>query len=169
MFGSKLLRDTHRSQEHLLRATPLHLRRWGFGSFADMTAPAGSMPSKGIFSVQIKATEIPGAQHRLGELTLAGRQKVQTPNYFPLTSRGSLPHISQDMMRDHAPGAGIYTALEDCESPLTTRPPLQGLIGLLFLEPLRHRESSFQCSTCVQHSRSPSCLPLKAVYCITAR
>lgn len=137
-----------------------------------MTALAknrSSLSSKGIFSVQIQPTEIEEGQQRHGELALAGRQQVETPNYFPLTSRGSLPHLSQDMMRDNAPGAGIYTALEDCESPVTTGTPLQGLIGLLFLEPLRYRESSFQCSTCVQHSRSPSCLPPKAVYCITAR
>lgn len=92
----------------------------------DMPALAGnpgSMPSKGIFFVHVKPTEIQG--ERVGELSLAGRQKVQTPNYFPLTSRGSLPHLSQDMMRDHAPVPGIYTALEDCEAPLTAGPSLQ--------------------------------------------
>lgn len=84
----------------------------------------GSMPSRGIFSVHVNPIEIQGDQHRFGELALAGRQKVQTPNYFPLTSRGSLPHLSQDMMRDHAPVAGIYTALEDCESPFNSGPSL---------------------------------------------
>lgn len=90
-----------------------------------MTALAGyrgSMPSRGIFSVHVNPIEIHGDQHRLGELALPGRQKVQTPNYFPLTSRGSLPHLSQDMMRDHAPVAGIYTALEDCGSSFNIGP-----------------------------------------------
>lgn len=86
----------------------------------------GSMPSRGIFSVHVNPIEIQGDQYRLGELALAGRQKVQTPNYFPLTSRGSIPHLSQDMMRDHAPVAGIYTALEDCEFPLNSRPSFEG-------------------------------------------
>lgn len=129
MFRSKFLIDIHWSQELLRRVNPIHLRRWGTSRFANMTAFAGnpgSMPSKGIFSIQVTPTEIQGDQHRLGELALAGRKKVQTPNNFPLTSRGSLPHLSQDMMRDYAPVAGIYTALEDCESPLTTGPPLQG-------------------------------------------
>lgn len=126
MFRSKFLIDIHLSQELSRRVTPIHRRRWGTGRFANMTGNPGSMPSKGIFSVQVTSTEIQGDQHRLGELALAGRQKVQTPNYFPLTSRGSLPHLSQDMMRDYAPVAGIYTALEDCESPLTTGPSLLG-------------------------------------------
>lgn len=129
MFRSKFLTDIHLSQELSRRVTPIHRRRWGTVRFANMTALAGnsgSMPSKGIFSVQVTSTEFQGDQHRLGELALAGRQKVQTPNYFPLTSRGSLPHLSQDMMRDYAPVAGIYTALEDCELPLTTGPSLQG-------------------------------------------
>lgn len=129
MFRSKILADIHLSQKLLRRVTPIHRRRWGTGRFANMTALAGnpgSMPSKGIFSVQVTPKEIQGDQHRLGELALAGRQKVQTPNYFPLASRGSLPHLSQDMMRDYAPVAGIYTALEDCESPLPTGPSFQG-------------------------------------------
>lgn len=84
----------------------------------------GSMPSRGIFSVHVNPLDPQGDQYRLGELALAGYQKVQTPNYFPLTSRGSIPHLSQDVMRDHAPVAGIYTALEDCKSPFNSRPSL---------------------------------------------
>lgn len=84
----------------------------------------GSMPSRGIFSVHDNPIEIQEDQYRLGELALPGRQKVQTPNYFPLTSRGSIPHLSQDMMRDHATVAGIYTALEDCEFPFNSRSSL---------------------------------------------
>lgn len=120
MLVYNILGNTHRSQEQLRRVTPGQWRRWVTGSFADMRTLAespGSVPSRGKFSVHVKPTEIEGDQHRLGELALAGRQRVQTPNYFPLTSRGSLPHLSQDMMRDHASIAGIYTALEDCEPP----------------------------------------------------
>lgn len=162
MFGSKLMRHTHRLQEQLRRVAPIHRRHWGTGSFADMTTHAGyrgSMPSRGIFSVHVNPIEIQGDHYRLGELALPGHQKVQTPNYFPLTSRGSIPHLSQDMMRDHAPVAGIYTALEDCEFLFNSDPLFKGLIGLLFLEPVRHRESSFRRSTGVQHSGPPSCLP----------
>lgn len=88
------------------------------------TGYQGSMPSRGIFSVHVNPIEIQGDQFRLGELVLADRQKVQTPNYFPLTSRGSIPHLSQDMMRDHVTVAGIYTALEDCEFHFNSRSSL---------------------------------------------
>lgn len=144
------------------RVAPIHRSHWGSGNLADMTTIAGyraSISSRGIFSIHVNPIEILGDQHRLGELALAGRQKVQTPNYFPLTSRGSLPHLSQDMMRDHAPVAGIYTALEDCEFPFDSGPSLEGLISVLFLEPVRHRKGSFRCSTHLQNSGPPSYLP----------
>lgn len=123
MFGFKLLRDTHWRQDQLRRVALIHRRHWVTGSLADMSTHEGyrgSMPSRGIFSVHLNPIEIQGDQYRLGELALAGRQKVQTPNFFPLTSRGSIPHLSQDMMRDHAPVAGIYTAIEDCELPFNS-------------------------------------------------
>jgi queuine tRNA-ribosyltransferase len=41
---------------------------------------------------------------------------MQTPNYFPNTSRGIIPHISQDVQAKHMNVAGVYMALEDCES-----------------------------------------------------
>lgn len=52
---------------------------------------------------------------RLGTMSMRGRSTVQTPHYFALSSRGAVPHISQDMMRDHTAIMGIYSALEDCE------------------------------------------------------
>lgn len=52
---------------------------------------------------------------RLGTLSMRGRSTVQTPHYLALSSRGAVPHISQDMMQDHTAIMGIYSALEDCE------------------------------------------------------
>ena len=52
---------------------------------------------------------------RLGKLLRIGRRGVETPNYFPLSSRGSVPHLSQDTVRDHTAITGIHTALEDCK------------------------------------------------------
>lgn len=52
---------------------------------------------------------------RLGTMSKRGRSTIQTPHYFALSSRGAVPHISQDMMRDHTATMGIYSALEDCE------------------------------------------------------
>jgi hypothetical protein len=52
---------------------------------------------------------------RLGTMSMRGRSTVQTPHYFALSSRGAVPHISQDMMHDHTAIMSIYCALEDCE------------------------------------------------------
>src|SRR5690625_173250 len=51
---------------------------------------------------------------RLGRLSLEGRKALQTPCYVPLTSRGTLPHITHDMMRDHTSIGSLYVGLEDC-------------------------------------------------------
>ena len=44
-----------------------------------------------------------------------GRKDVTTPDYFALSSRGAIQHLSQDTVRDHINLKGIYTALEECE------------------------------------------------------
>ena len=51
---------------------------------------------------------------RLGSLTLPGRNAIQTPHYLGLTSRGMIPHISQDNFAQLAAVTGVYAALEDC-------------------------------------------------------
>lgn len=52
---------------------------------------------------------------RLGCLALAGKKPVQTPNYIPVTSRGALPHVTHDLMRDHMSAGALYAGLEDCK------------------------------------------------------
>ena len=44
-----------------------------------------------------------------------GRKDVTTPDYFALSSRGAIQHLSQDTVRDHINLKGMYTALEECE------------------------------------------------------
>ena len=51
---------------------------------------------------------------RLGNLTFPKRKPLPTPNYIALTSRGVVPHLAQDMMRDQTSIGSVYTALEDC-------------------------------------------------------
>lgn len=51
---------------------------------------------------------------RLGSL-LTKSVTINTPHYVPNTSRGLVPHISQDMMQKHTEVQGVYLALEDCE------------------------------------------------------
>ena len=52
---------------------------------------------------------------RLGRLSCSGRKDIQTPNHFALSSRGAIPHLSQDTVRDNSEVKGVYTAIEDCE------------------------------------------------------
>ncbi|KAI4264062.1 MAG: hypothetical protein L6R42_000828, partial [Xanthoria sp. 1 TBL-2021] len=50
---------------------------------------------------------------RLGLLSLPGRRPIDTPHYFAVSSRGCVPHLSQDMMKGNTGIKGIYAALED--------------------------------------------------------
>lgn len=60
---------------------------------------------------------------RLGQLiTRAG--KIQTPNFIAPSSRGVVPHLSQDNLRDHTKIPGVYVATEDCMFPLCWRAQL---------------------------------------------
>lgn len=51
---------------------------------------------------------------RLGKLALAGRKAICTPHYLPLTTRGAVPHLAHDVIRDHTTVGSIYVGLEDC-------------------------------------------------------
>lgn len=51
---------------------------------------------------------------RLGRLTLPGRKPIVTPALLGNTSRGVIPHISQDNYRKYMQDNGVYIALEDC-------------------------------------------------------
>ncbi|KAK0635321.1 tRNA-guanine(15) transglycosylase-like protein [Bombardia bombarda] len=51
---------------------------------------------------------------RLGRLALTGcKSVVDTPNYFGLTSRGVVPHVTPDNVSKHLQTNGAYLALED--------------------------------------------------------
>lgn len=52
---------------------------------------------------------------RLGHLTFEGRSPIDTPHYVAVSSRGAIPHLSQDMTRDNTSIRAMYTAVEDCE------------------------------------------------------
>ena len=51
---------------------------------------------------------------RLGDLQFHNRAHISTPHYIGLSSRGAIPHLSQDMMRENTFIKGVYTGLEDC-------------------------------------------------------
>jgi hypothetical protein len=65
-----------------------------------------------MFSI-VKATSAT-LSPRLGRLSLPGRNAIETPHYLGLTSRGVVPHLSQDNFAQLTSISGVYAALEDC-------------------------------------------------------
>ncbi|KAK4542248.1 hypothetical protein LTR36_006901 [Oleoguttula mirabilis] len=66
-----------------------------------------------------------GIGPRLGTLALPGRKAIQTPHYLGLTSRGVVPHITQDNFARATSISGVYVGLEDfIEKAPPHTPPL---------------------------------------------
>ncbi|CAN8096069.1 unnamed protein product [Discula destructiva] len=61
----------------------------------------------------LKAVAGHGASARLGRLTLPRRQTVETPNFFAVSSRSTVPHLTPDMIARYASFPGVYIAMED--------------------------------------------------------
>lgn len=57
-------------------------------------------------------------QGRSGFLTVPRRPfgRIETPNFLAITSRGTLNHVTPDILQEHLELSGIHLALEDCES-----------------------------------------------------
>jgi len=53
---------------------------------------------------------------RLGRL-VARNVQIDTPAFLAPTSRGVVPHLSHDNLREHTDIRGAYVALEDCVFP----------------------------------------------------
>ena len=68
-----------------------------------------------FFSIESRSLVSGDNELRLGTLSCHRRVAIKTPHYVAITSRGAVPHLSQDMMRDNTAIKGIYVALEDCE------------------------------------------------------
>lgn len=84
-----------------------------------------------MFSIIQHAAD--GLGPRLGRFQLHGRRVIQTPHYLGITSRGTIPHITQDTFRRDTNIEGVYMALEDCEHLF--KPDTQLLLtGLLTAE-----------------------------------
>jgi queuine tRNA-ribosyltransferase accessory subunit len=71
---------------------------------------------EGLMSFKLLSASVKdGLAARLGRLTMAQRTPVTTPNYFAITSRGSVPHMTPDVLAKYTSLGGAYMALEDCE------------------------------------------------------
>ncbi|EAA29961.3 tRNA-guanine transglycosylase [Neurospora crassa] len=86
----------------------------------------GHEPTAMTFELLKTAVKDGGA--RLGRLAFPGRRTVDTPNFFGLTSRGVIPHVTPDNVEKHLLTNGTYMALEDfIERPqqyMTRSPPV---------------------------------------------
>lgn len=67
---------------------------------------------------------------RLGKLVIPERRPLETPNFFAITSRGVIPHISPDIIAAHTQIGGVHMALEDfIERAMTGKPPIMHTPG----------------------------------------
>ncbi|KAI4132342.1 MAG: hypothetical protein LQ347_002622 [Umbilicaria vellea] len=66
-----------------------------------------------IFSFAIQSSPPSDSGPRCGTLSFPNRAPIATPHYLALSSRGAVPHMTQDTMRSSTSITGIYAALED--------------------------------------------------------
>ncbi|KAK7555195.1 tRNA-guanine transglycosylase family protein [Phyllosticta paracitricarpa] len=67
----------------------------------------------------------PALNPRLGSLSIPGKPAIPTPNYIANTSRGVVPHLSQDNLEKHTDINGLYLGLEDfIEKAPSETPPV---------------------------------------------
>jgi queuine tRNA-ribosyltransferase accessory subunit len=79
-------------------------------------ASANGLPGAGrkiLFEI-LSHVDPNAAGARLGRLSFQGRRDIDTPNFFAVTSRGVLPHLTPDIISAHTQIGGVHMALEDC-------------------------------------------------------
>ncbi|OJJ33005.1 hypothetical protein ASPWEDRAFT_115243 [Aspergillus wentii DTO 134E9] len=84
----------------------------------------GSDPDKMASFTILSPAAAPVLAPRLGKLAIAGRKAVSTPHYIPLTTRGAVPHITHDLMRDQTEIGSLYVGLEDFIEKKPEKAPL---------------------------------------------
>lgn len=62
----------------------------------------------------VLGSSAPVSAPRVGRLAIAGRKTLSTPHYIPLTSRGTVPHITHDLVKKETAISSLYLGLEDC-------------------------------------------------------
>lgn len=67
----------------------------------------------------VHASSPGGLAARVGKFVLPNRKPIQTPHYITITSRGAVPHISPDIVRNSTSIGSLYVGLEDCTSQLS--------------------------------------------------
>ncbi|KAI9698093.1 MAG: hypothetical protein M1820_007601 [Bogoriella megaspora] len=98
---------------------------------------------------------------RLGRLSLPNRDIVETPHYLAISSRGVVPHLSQDNFKYHTQIKGAYLGLEDfIESASRRAPPVLKLAPENGKSPLKTFTAlPNQTISCLAPRRVPSVKP----------
>ncbi|KAK5120780.1 hypothetical protein LTR85_005846 [Meristemomyces frigidus] len=82
----------------------------------------GQLPDEMFTIIQAASN---GFGPRLGRLALPGRKPIDTPHHLGITSRGVVPHITQDNFARSTSISGVYVGLEDfIEKAPSQTPPL---------------------------------------------
>lgn len=66
-----------------------------------------------LVSFHLSRPQFDKGEPRGGCLTFQGRNPIDTPHYVAVSSRGAIPHLSQDMTRDNTSIRALYAAVED--------------------------------------------------------
>jgi len=80
------------------------------------TEDAASLPIE-MLSFILRQGEFAKAGLRLGQLAVPGRPAISTPAFVAATSRGVIPHVTQDVQSKLTRVPAIYIGLEDCMCP----------------------------------------------------
>jgi len=89
----------------------------------DFTSPTAGDGNMFSFNI-LPSPSIAGTSARIGRLIVSKGYVLDTPTFISQSSRGVVPHLSHDTLRNHTNIKGVYTALEDCSSS-PTRPHYQ--------------------------------------------
>lgn len=77
------------------------------------TEDATSVPAE-MLSFVLRQGEFAKAGLRLGQLIVQGRPAIPTPAFIAPTSRGVIPHVTQDILSKLTRVPALYIGLEDC-------------------------------------------------------
>ena len=80
------------------------------------SAPGLTGTGKKIMFELLSHVEPSMAGPRLGRLSIQDRRSFETPDFFAITSRGVISHLTPDVISAHTRVGGVHIALEDCKS-----------------------------------------------------
>lgn len=77
------------------------------------TMDPGTTPTNRM-TFSVLSSSAPVLAPRVGRLTIPGRKTLSTPHYISLTSKGTVPHITHDLVQKETAINSLYVGLEDC-------------------------------------------------------